>query len=820
MTGLGLCLALAAVLRAQPSGLIRDVEYGQVDGVSLRLDVNVPDGPGPFPVAILVHGGGWSHGDKAGSDHPGDSADVTPWFAPLTAAHFTWFSVNYRLAPDHPWPAGYDDVLTAIRWVKANAAEYKGDPRRIVIFGHSSGGHYACMVGTETAADVRVQAVVACAPVTDFAYELPLRHGKWTALQNLLGCPEGFAPAALARLPPLAPSNRIRPGLPPFLLIQGDADRTIPLQETRNFLAKLQAAGVPSDLIVVPGAPHRLLSWAEHDPAWMEQVIAWARRQLGIPEAPQNPLAPGGPGPSPSVSAMPPPPWMPDRGDGTYRNPVLFADYSDPDVVRVGDDFWLTASSFSQVPGLPILHSRDLVNWTLVNHALPRLVPADFFAEPRHGGGVWAPAIRYHAGKYWIYYPDPDFGIYVTTAADPRGRWSDPVPVLAGIGLIDPCPFWDDDGRVYLVHAWSLSRAHINNKITLHELSADGTRALDAGGFIIDADQIPGWHTLEGPKLYKRDGWYYIFAPAGGVPQGYQAVFRSKNIHGPYEHRIVLDQGRTAINGPHQGAWVDTPGGQDWFLHFQDRGPYGRVVHLEPMVWRDGWPVIGDDPTGDGKGEPVLVHRKPDVPPQPPAAPVCSDDFAGPELGLQWQWQANSQPGWATVGGVAPGLRLAAVPAPAADSLWMAPNLLMQKFPAPEFSATTRLTLTPAGTGDEAGLIVFGYSYAWIGVRQTATGPRLVQMVCAKARDGGKECEAAGVALPPGPCVLRVTVDAQARCTFAYSRDGWSFETLGEVFQAEQSRWVGAKVGVFAAARYGAAGGGQAQVDWFRVTAE
>jgi len=810
---------LTIPLAAQPAGLIRDVEYGQADGVSLRLDVNVPDGPGPFPIAILIHGGGWSHGDKGGSNVPGDSADITPWFAPLTEAKFTWFSLNYRLAPAHPWPAGYDDVLAAIRWVRAHAAEYRGDPRRIVVFGHSSGGHYACMVGTETTADVRVQAVVGCAPVTDFEYELPLRQGKWTALQNLLGCPEGFTPAALARLAALSPVNRVRPGLPPFLLIQGDADRTIPLQETRNFLAKLQAAGVPAELRTVPGAPHRLLSWAEHDPVWMDPVIAWVREQLAVPALPPNPLAPPAP-PSSTSTAMPPPPWLPDRGDGNYRNPVLFADYSDPDAVRVGDDYWLTASSFSHVPGLPILHSRDLVNWTLVNHALPRLVPADFFAVPRHGGGVWAPAIRYHAGKFWIYYPDPDFGIYVTTAADPRGRWSDPVLVLAGTGLIDPCPFWDDDGRVYLVHAWSLSRAHINNKITLHELSADGVHALDAGGFIVDADQIPGWHTLEGPKLYKRDGWYYIFAPAGGVPQGYQAVFRSKNIHGPYEHRIVLDQGRTAINGPHQGAWVHTPGGQDWFLHFQDRGPYGRVVHLEPMVWRDGWPVIGDDPDGDGKGEPVLVQRKPDVPPQPPAAPVCSDDFAGPELGLQWQWQANPQPGWATVGGATPGLRLAAVPAPAEDSLWMAPNLLMQKFPAPAFSATTRLTLTPAGTGDEAGLIVFGYSYAWIGVRQTATGPRLVQMTCAKANAGGKEREAAGVTLPPGPCLLRVTVDPQARCTFAYSRDGQTFETLGEVFPAEQSRWVGAKVGVFAAGRPDAAGGGHAQVDWFRVTAE
>ena len=153
--------------------------------------------------------------------------------------------------------------------------------------------------------------------------------------------------------------------------------------------------------------------------------------------------------------------WQADLGNGTYQNPILHADFSDPDAVRVGDDFWMTASSFSHVPGLPILHSKDLVNWELVNYALPRLVPESAFATPQHGKGVWAPAIRQHAGKFWIYYPDPDFGIYVVTADDPAGQWSAPVLVKGGKGLIDPCPLWDDDGRVYLVHAWANSRANV-----------------------------------------------------------------------------------------------------------------------------------------------------------------------------------------------------------------------------------------------------------------------------------------------------------------------------------------------------------------------
>ncbi|HEY5807073.1 MAG TPA: family 43 glycosylhydrolase, partial [Povalibacter sp.] len=352
----------------------------------------------------------------------------------------------------------------------------------------------------------------------------------------------------------------------------------------------------------------------------------------------------------PASAPTPPGPWVADLGDGTYQNPILFADYSDPDAIRVGDDFYLTASSFLAAPGLPILHSKDLVNWTLVNHVFAQQPPVEHFSRPRHGQGVWAPAIRHHDGKYWIFYPDPDFGIYMTTATDPVGKWSAPLLIKPGKGLIDPCPFWDDDGQLYLIHGWAKSRAGISNLLTLYTLSADGTKVLDAGEVIIDANKLPDWRTLEGPKLYKRHGYYYVFAPAGGVATGYQAVFRSRNIRGPYENRIVLDQGNTTINGPHQGAWVDTASGEDWFLHFQDRGPFGRVVHLQPMEWNDDWPLMGTDPDKDGKGEPVLRHRKPDIgKTYPPAAPQTSDEFTAPTLGLQWQWNANPQADWASL---------------------------------------------------------------------------------------------------------------------------------------------------------------------------
>ncbi len=532
------------------------------------------------------------------------------------------------------------------------------------------------------------------------------------------------------------------------------------------------------------------------------------------------------------IRAAAPAPWVPDLGDGTYRNPVLFADYSDPDAIRVGDDYYLTASSFLAAPGLPILHSKDLVNWTIINHVFAAQPPAEHFAKPRHGQGVWAPAIRHHGGKFWIFYPDPDFGLYVTTATDPAGEWSAPFLFKAGKGLIDPCPFWDDDGTLYLIHGWAKSRAGISNLLTLHRLSADATQVLDAGEVIIDANKLPGWSTLEGPKLYKRNGWYWVFAPAGGVATGYQAVFRAKNIRGPYEARNVLDQGATAINGPHQGAWVDTVTGEDWFLHFQDRGPFGRVIHLQPMRWRDdGWPVIGADVDGDGKGEPVLTHKKPNVGPAlaagPIAVPQTSDEFDAPQLGRQWQWNANPQPGWASLTARPGSLRLASVPAPATrndgspspHSLYDAPHFLLQKFGAPAFTVTTVLDFAPAADDETAGLVVFGYNYAVLGLRRTGGETRLVLRVNINANQpGAQEREIVSLAASAGPVYLRVTVDAQALCRFATSFDNVTFTPVGEPFQATVDRWIGAKFGVIATAAPGATRTGHADFDWFRVS--
>lgn len=508
-------------------------------------------------------------------------------------------------------------------------------------------------------------------------------------------------------------------------------------------------------------------------------------------------------------AAAPVAPWIPDRGDGTYRNPVIDADYSDPDAIRVGDDYWMIASSFGHAPAIPVLHSRDLINWTLVAHALPRHVPEDYYATPRHGHGVWAPAIRHHAGKFWIYYPDPEFGIYLLTADDPRGPWSRPVLVKAGRGLIDPCPFWDDDGQLYLIHALAASRAGYSNVLQLLRLDATGTKVEEDLGVVINGDKLPGYRVTEGPKFYKRNGWYYVFAPSGGVKEGWQSVFRARDIRGPYEDRITLEQGRTAMNGPHQGALVDTPSGEWWFLHFQDKGVYGRVVHLQPVRWVDDWPVMGNDPEADGRGEPYFAHRKPDLPAQPIAVPATSDEFDGSALGLQWQWQTNPGPGWATV---ADGRLLLAPQPPATPNLWSAAHLLMQKFPTERFTATARIR---AGADSRAALVVFGFDYAWLGLERRADGSRLVLKRCRKAQDGKAEEELFSVAVPGDTVEVRVAVGAEARCAFSYRSDDGAFQPITAEFVATESRWVGAKVGVLAE-RLGE-GAEPVAVEWFRV---
>lgn len=488
---------------------------------------------------------------------------------------------------------------------------------------------------------------------------------------------------------------------------------------------------------------------------------------------------------------------------GYYQNPVIHADYSDPDIVRVGDDFYLVASSFNHFPALPVLHSKDLVNWSLINHVFSTFnLPVYDSVQP--GKGVWAPSIRYHDGKFWVFFSTPDEGIFMSCASDPRGSWSAPHCVKQAKGWIDPCPLWDDDGRAWLVHAFAHSRSGRKHQLQLLEMSPDGRSLLDEGLIIYDGTLDNP--TLEGPKLYKKHGWYYIFAPAGGVETGWQTVLRARALQGPWETRVVLQQGETRVNGPHQGGFVELANAECWFMHFQDADLYGRLVHLQPMSWQaDGWPLIGEQRSPDEPGQPVSEHLMPSVAQQPQGfrQPQTSDDFASGHPGKQWQWLAQPQPNWLEPATNA--LRLSCQPVPeynGEQALYLQPNLLLQKFPARKFSATTCLQADFHHPGEMSGLIIYGERYAALALSQHE-GQGKIELIAAWMSDTGVlHQQQHDIAVWPLNCPLwlRVEVKAGGLCTFQYGENGCDWQPVTPCFAAGKGKWVGAKLGLFAAA--------------------
>lgn len=518
--------------------------------------------------------------------------------------------------------------------------------------------------------------------------------------------------------------------------------------------------------------------------------------------------------------------WNPDLGNGMYKNPVINADYSDPDVVCVGDDYYMTASSFNCIPGLPILHSKDLVNWELIGHAVTKLQPKAVFDRPSHGNGVWAPCISYHNGEFYIYWGDPDYGVFMVKTKDPAGKWEAPVCVIPGKGMIDTSPLWDEDGRVYLVNGWANSRNRFASVITVRELNAEGTKAISDPVIVFDGNGTEN-RTCEGPKFYKRNGWYWVMFPAGGVPTGFQVAMRSQSPFGPYEAKKVLAQGKSKINGPHQGAWIHTQYGEDWFMHFQDKEAYGRVVHLQPVTWKDNWPVMGKVPSKGYCGEPYETYKMPKAASHVNMNPVESDEFNKPKLGLQWQWHANYQQwfGMPTSMGV---MRIYTYKSNA--TIWNVPNLLLQKTPADNFTATAKLQLTAKDQGQMGGIIMMGLDYSALVVKRVGNEFELQQITCHMADKKGEEEVKVLATLKPTsvdkidyqPAIhesvyMRMVVKA-GKMQFFFSKDGKKYEQVGDEFTMREGKWIGAKIGMVAKEPGGKANRGWIDVDWFRVT--
>jgi beta-xylosidase len=517
--------------------------------------------------------------------------------------------------------------------------------------------------------------------------------------------------------------------------------------------------------------------------------------------------------------------------ENRYTNPIIYADYSDPDVIRVGTDYYMVASSFHFSPGIPILRSKDLVNWRIVGHVLPKLPfhPSYDMAPPytltdsvskpvgdgmRYAGGVWAPSIRFHRNRFYVYWATPGEGIFMSSASTPAGTWSAPVAVLPGPGYEDPCPFWDDDGKAYLVHSKVGA-----GPLVLHAMSEDGRTLLDAGQTIVeDKIQLP---ILEGPKVYKRHGYYYIFAPIGGVETGDQAVMRSKSLTGPYESRSVLKPGN-GLKGPHQGGYVETPSGQGWFIHFNSTGAFGRIAHLEPVSWNDDWPVIGSAVNNEVAGVPVLSHAYPDTGAKPDRASRLqdSDEFSVPKLGLQWSWNHNPDDAhWSLA--QRPGFMR--IEATQARFLVGARNTLTQILQGPTSDISTRIELKGLTNNQRAGLTLFGVKAPWIGVVRENNSNYLAYS------NAGEETR--GVDIHASAIILRAKVleDQTVQFAYALSEKDSSIDFGPRIQLARFSWWKGSRPGVFTyiksdsdesksnLARRDHIGQHYIDIDWFRV---
>ncbi len=473
-----------------------------------------------------------------------------------------------------------------------------------------------------------------------------------------------------------------------------------------------------------------------------------------------------------------------------FNNPILYGDYSDPDVIRVGEDFYLISSSFTYLPGIPVLRSRDLVHWELIGYVADRL-PFPRYNTPQHKCGTWAPSIRWHNGRFYVYVCLPDEGLMVYTAENPAGPWTSHW-VMDVVGWIDPCPLFAADGSVWLVHALAASRVGINNQLYVHRLREDGLQVLDKGRLVYDgADH--GDITVEGPKFYEKDGKTWIFCPAGGVPEGYQLALRAGSPLGPYERKVVLSQGNSPVNGPHQGGWVEDSRGNGWFIHFQDQGVYGRVTHLQPLRWEQGWPVIGQNGTPVLTGDTGLSEF--------PAGLNMSDHFEkGP--GPQWQWQSNPQTAWLSV--LHPGIRLHAAPA---ETYFSAGQFLSQLMQYRNFEMTVAL-YPHLQEMDAVGLVMMGYQYSGI----EFSGGKL-KILHGETWEGSfretpraEEEEEVSIPWEMSELVLRMTV-LEGSVSYAYGSKKEDLKSLGGVCPLSSGGWVSARPGLCCLSRNGQAGG-------------
>ncbi len=472
-----------------------------------------------------------------------------------------------------------------------------------------------------------------------------------------------------------------------------------------------------------------------------------------------------------------------DQGDGTYRNPVLFADFSDPDVIRVGSDFYLIASDFNYM-GTQVLHSKDLVNWEIIGQVFDSLKISPLFDQmQKYSRGFWAPSLRYHNGRYYIYVCTPEEGLFMWHAEHPRGPWSDTFCVKEVDRWEDPCPFWDDNGNAYLVH----SRLGAGPLI-LHRMTSDGTRLLD------DGREIYYGKGAEGPKMFKRNGWYYISLPENGVALGVQTIIRSRNVYGPYERKVVLPE-----TNPHQGGMVEFENGEGWFIGFKYMEHLGRVCHLVPYSWQDDdWPKFAE-----GNVYSMMSWEKPNVGAvYPVSRPEVSDEFNEPVLNPIWQWNHNPvHEKWSLT--ERPGfLRLKSTPAPNHE---LARNTLTQKIWDTCGIIDVKLNVEGISDGQKSGFtFINAKEMGWVGVEQKGSSRKISYGSFYEAGGFGPEIK--------GDCVWLRTEYVDESCRFYYSLDGKKYNSVPVKFRMKFAGWKACRMGLYS---FGSESG-HADFDYFR----
>ncbi len=501
-----------------------------------------------------------------------------------------------------------------------------------------------------------------------------------------------------------------------------------------------------------------------------------------------------------------------DNGDGTYTNPVIAADFPDPDVILVDSTYCMVNTTMFTFPGVPVLKSYDLVNWQYCCNAVQRFDYSpcyDLDGCNRYGHGQWATSLKYHNGKYYLLFITLQEGGFLCTADKPEGPWQiRKVPK----GFYDPGLFFDDDGRIYVAHGYS--------SINVTEL--DTNFAPKGNDSLVYTGNIR--RGLEGTHVYKINGYYYMYSTYGGL-DGIQVALRSKNIYGPYEQKVVMRDTTPGPNfGIHQGALMKTVTGEWWTMLFVDSGPFGRFPSLQPVTWVDGWPMVGVD------GKAVATYRKPNVGRVYPATTLpTSDEFDDAELGLQWGWDHNPDPAaWSLT--ERPGyLRLRTVSV--VDSLPKARNTLTQRMVAYYSDtlvsiATTKMDISHIKEGDVAGLAVFQDPYAFVGMRK-ANGKVYVIMV-----NNGKTIDSSVV--KEQTIYVRASAiygsgaahyfdgkgaTGTGTASFLYSLDDRSFKTIGnELHMRFNLRiFTGNKFCLFNYAT--SETGGYVDFEWFRTEA-